>query len=435
MVSRLVSPDGEVCGYKYRKGGWTPKQPPKETWWAPGSQRSLFGLHLWVNDNRPTNVDVFLTEGETDAMALDQALAGKPYVLALSGKPSAELWGEWLTLIAKITGDEGTLYTVFDADADGDAYTAHVSRHYPHKKKACVLPYGFKDIAEYLSVCEFDDLKWETLPKLPANVLSVSQVVKRTLSGGDIYHDAKSCGIPRLDYLGAEFYPGSMTVVTAGTKAGKSSLVGQMVNHYCGTLKEKALFVPLEMGVEETQQRLGANLLGVEPHTVSQRALCDAATVLDGNLLWVNHSGSVTYELLEDWYVLMDAVGISLLVIDPLQAAIAMAGDNADSATVHIDRMMYKLQELGKRYRKSLLAVSHSNDAMPDARINPSQLRGSRAIAQVATCLLGVQRLEDGLSKVYSLAPDRRFGRMGEASMLYESGQFIVNNDARAELI
>ena len=74
IVAEFLDDNLEPVAYHYRKGGWIPEQGKKSTWWAEGSVRTLFGYHLWVEQGFPTNIDVALCEGETDAMALSQAM-------------------------------------------------------------------------------------------------------------------------------------------------------------------------------------------------------------------------------------------------------------------------------------------------------------------------------------------------------------------------
>lgn len=422
MVSQFVDTTGTVTGYKYRRDGWTPEQPPKKTWWEPGSVRQLFGLHLWVEQGCPSGTDLFICEGETDAMAVYQHT--KALAFALSGKPSDDLWVDWVEIFHKVCGTEGTLYCCFDSDREGDQYTAEVSKRYKGKKLSLVLPSGVKDICQWYSEEGHPQLEWESLPKMPAFIKTPKVVNQEVKAMGNIFKDALSCGFPRLDYLGLGYYPGSFTMITAGSKAGKSSLTNQLVVQYIQLHKKKVMFLPLEMSVQETQQRLGACILGVNPQDVSIDELCQAADELDPYLLWIDRGGGVVIDELEQWYMLMENLGVSLFVIDPIQAATAQSTPDGDIATRSLDAFLYKLQELNHKYKVSCLVVTHSNDADSSIRINANQLRGSRALVQVATTVLGIQRLDEGQSVVYSVAPDRRFGRIGEVTMVYEKSQF-----------
>ncbi len=422
MVSQFTDVQGTITGYKYRKDGWVPEQPPKKTWWEPGSTRQLFGLHLWVELGCPVDIDLVLCEGETDAMAVYQNTGQLTF--ALSGKPSDDLWDEWVETFAKICGVKGTLYCAFDADREGDQYTLAITRKYKGQKLSLVLPPNTKDVCQLFYEHPDVTLEWEPLPRVPSYIKKPKAVNKEIMEAGSMFTDALSCGFPRLDYLGLEYYPTSFGMITAGSKAGKSSLAIQLVVNYIKMHKRRVLFLPLEMPPQETQQRLGACILGVDPQATTTEALCKATEEFEPYLLWVDRGGGVTEDDLEQWYELMENLGISLFVIDPIQAATVCSVLDGDAATLKLDAFLYKLQELNRKHKVSCLVVTHSNDADASTRINANQLRGSRALVQVATCVVGVQRVDDGQSVVYTVAPERRFGRVGEVRMLYEHCQF-----------
>lgn len=416
---------GDIIGYKYRKGGWAPTQGKKDTWWATGSKRSLWGVHLVSHGSKTANV--YLCEGETDAMAMHQWLddtSSEPYyVFALAGKPSEELWGEWLSQISQLTGDEYSLHLCFDNDADGDEYTRYVDRHYQGKR--CALQLGdFKDVAEMLLEADYKTvLQWEPLPRIPPTIKSAKSVTQRMRDRGQAFEPGLPLGFRRLDSMCSGHYPGSFIMVTAGSKAGKSSFCNQLVVNAIKQHDMKVLFAPLEMTVDETQALLGACLMGVDPGEVDDIELIDAADSIADKLYWVEHMGRITEEHLDEWFHFMDSVGVKLFVVDPIQASTS-SSDEGVGATLQLDKLLYGISQRGIKYGISTLCVSHSNDAESSARISANQLRGSRALIQVPTTIMGVQRVDDGFSKVYLISPDRRSGKMGEVTLTYERHQF-----------
>ena len=85
---------------------------------------------------------------------------------------------------------------------------------------------------------------------------------------------------------------------------------------------------------------------------------------------------------------------------------------------------MYHLYGLLDKYEMSGLVVSHVNNADSSELITPNSLRGSRALAQIPTCVLGVQRTDDGSAKVYVVVVDRRLGIHGTVTMAYHNHRF-----------
>ena len=56
--------------------------------------------------------------------------------------------------------------------------------------------------------------------------------------------------------------------------------------------------------------------------------------------------------------------------------------------------------------------------------ITVNSLRGSRGLGQVPTFIAGVRRLEDGITEIYTVTPDRFVGRTGRLYLDYKDGHF-----------
>ncbi|UVD33222.1 DNA helicase/primase [Plectonema phage Pbo-yong3] len=420
MVAEFYDDDLSICGYHYRKGGWIPEQGKKATWWAEGSTRTMFGYHLWVEEGCPSDLDVVLCEGETDAMALSQVLPDH-LCLALSGNPSQELWGEWLITLRSMCGENGKLHLAFDSDADGDKYTEYVDNHYSAARCQLDLK-GYKDAAEML----LDGVTptWEPLPKLPPDVISAIEVGEKLRKGGVAYVPGLSTGWSRLDHVVSGYYPGSLLMVAAPAKAGKSSFVNHCVVNYIQMHKQPVLYVPLEMTIEQVQPLLGGCILGQELEDADATEIFDAVDTIAPYLHWVTHYGRITPSDLDRWFKAAKMLGVKLVVIDPIQAATSQVSTDHESATVNLDGVMYYFAGQLLKHGMSGLVVSHVNTAEPEQRVSPDALRGSRGLAQIPTCVIGIQRIDAGVSKIYTLVVDRRLGRQGDINMEYSGHRF-----------
>lgn len=401
-------------GVKYRQYGWNDEQPKKIVSWAPGSKRSLFGIHLW--DTTPTTV--YLTEGETDTMKIHQCLSalGKDsyLVLGLGGKPSLELWGKWLSIIYEITGD-GTydLVTCFDNDIDGDAYRATVDELYQGPIKTLIVPPEYKDICEALDVVAFSDLELVGY-QLPDDVI-YGEALSFTLD--DATRNYESTGYKLLDILVGGYCPGRLTVIAGPPKSGKSSFTCQLVVNYIRQYRKPVMFIPLELNIQDTLMMLAAIWAGIPLDVITPEALLAAADEIRPYLYMVKHFGYMDIDRLAGRLTVLKKKGIEFFVLDHITA---LATSFSEGLTTQlIDAAISLIQSRLNEYGVAGIVVSHTNNSAGDV-LTPSSLRGSLALCQLPSVVLGVRRLEEGLSDVYTILPSRFVGKMGKVTFEYE---------------
>lgn len=407
-------------GYKFRVGGWGNGEQ-KKCYWSSDSKRTLFGSHLWGVDDYAGKT-VYLCEGETDTMALYQLTNGA-ICLGLGGKPSEELWGEWLAALSVCEH----LVLCFDNDVDGDSYLTYVDTHYRGKRSQLVIPPQYKDVAEWCKATDYTcEIELTALPKIPSYIQTGTAVGARLRSGESLYQQGLPLGFNRLDELTRGWYPTAFVVIAAPTKAGKSSFANHLVVNYIQQHRLKVMFVTLEMTVEQTQMLLGACASGVDlTDSSNSEAVLDSIDTLTPYLYWISRTGeSITVEILHEWFAYASMLGVTLLVIDPIQAGTTSSAVDGAGATVALDRILYCIQDLTIKYGIAVLMVSHCNETDAEQRVTPNSPRGSRAIGQVATVVLGVQRLDDGISKVYTVVPDRWVGKVGDVDMEFTNRRY-----------
>lgn len=406
-------------GWKLRRYGWSPGQPPKEVSWVPGSVRDLFGSHLVPPQ---ATGDVWLYEGETDAMCGYQS--GLPgYHLALGGQPTPEQWEEWLAYVRGIAGGGHTLHCCFDNDAPGEAYTSTVERLYRGEAETVRLPTGVKDVCDlYMQGHTLDGCDWEALPRMPGTLLTGDALLRHMSGAIDNTFDGLSTGSPRLDRLVGGYRPGSFWVVAGGAKNGKSAFVEWMTVQAIKLHGMRVMYIPLELTVAETMERLGACYVGKSFTRCPPETLRQAYTELSGSLLMEVNFGEFSRTVLEARLDLAAQMGVQLVVLDHITAACTSVDEGLTANA--LDAFAYSIKAKLNEHGLSAIVVTHINGADSD-RATASNLRGSRGLAQVPTCVFGVMAVDDGVTEVYMVTRDRRQGiKSGKVQYDFENGQF-----------
>ena len=405
--------EGGTCGTKYRKGGWSLGK--KEVRWATGSTRSLFGCHLYEGEN----LDVYLFEGETDAMAMSQRVEG--LCVAYGGNPPPELLTQWVAWIAKVS--EGyQVHLCFDNDVDGRNYqTQFLGEWHGSKVQVLQLPDGTKDAAQLL--LEGGEPTFEPLVyKFPDCVLSGDQLKPQ----GPVVNTCLSTGHRDLDHYISGWSAGRIVVLAGPSKNGKSSFCCDLAVNYIRLHPGKVLFIPLELSVDETMRFLGAAYAGVHALEITDEALEQAQEKIREKLFMIRHFGHMDITLLETILDCIPHMGVELVVLDHISALCTSYTEGLTTALV--DGAMSLLQAKLNKYGVAAIIVTHTNSSGSGNEIlAPSAIRGSQSIVQLASSVLGIRRLEDGLSEVYTISPDRYTGKMGRVQFKFD-GKFTQLN-------
>jgi DnaB-like helicase C terminal domain/Toprim-like len=410
---------GDLCGIKFRKGGWTAGK--KDTKWSPGSKRSLFGSHLYEGVTTP----VYLFEGETDAMAMSQHVGSDGLCLAYGGKPSPQLLDTWIQWILKVSG--GEVYLCFDADQDGEAYTQEFLKRWPNDDaKRIVLPPLTKDVAQLLMEggnIEFEHLQYT----LPDCILTGADLVATESHAGQDY---LTTGFKDLDHYIGGYAPGKLIALVGPTKSGKTTFVSALTVNYMALHPGKVLYIPLELSYDQTMQVLASLRAGVHISEITEEQLEVERKVIAERMMMVKHYGFMPIEILEMILDVIPRSGVKLVVLDHITAA---ATSFTEGLTTNLlDAMMSLLTSKLSEYKVAGLVVTHINGSGGDL-LHLGAIRGSQSIGQLSSSVLGIRRLESGLTEVYTMAPDRFTGRMGRVTFEFD-GKFKPLNRKSSDL-
>lgn len=394
-----------VIGIKYRSGGWTVGK--KEVYYSKGSKRSLFGCHMALKGE---TYDVYLCEGETDAMSLSQweGLSDNPLVVAYGGHPDKATNG-WFDLLVELTGDN-TLYTCFDNDEAGYGFRDNIQAQWKGKVEHLNLPSDVKDIAELLQ----RGLKpvWGQF-QLPTNILTGSAL---TLSSDNAKLIYQTTGYSQLDKLIGGYSPGNMILVAAPPKSGKSSFMSQLVVNFLNNDFGKVMLLPLELNYEETMRMLACTSKGKFPSDCTEEEISSESARLADDLYVMRHFGYLNIKELTKVLDLIPRLGIKLFVLDHITAAVTSY--ESGLTTQLLDSMMSLIQSRINQYGISAIVVTHVNKTETGAKVTTNDLRGSNSLSQIPSAIVGLSVMDDNLTRLHTLTMTRGLGASGE--MLFE---------------
>lgn len=425
-VAPFRNSSGEITGQKIRL-------PNKEfTWRGDAKKAQLFGQHLWTP--RPdSNVYLTITEGERDCLSVAQATGLKwPVVSIINGAGNAAK-----DIAAQIEWVEKFPHVVlcFDMDKQGQAAALEVAQMLsPGKAKIVSLP--VKDANDMLKAKrskELVDAIFNAKPYAPEGVIN----------GADLLKELKAAPTkalvpfpwPQVEDMTGGFWPGSVTTIAAGTNAGKTPLVYNLVHHLLahgetvGVLhteqkhKEAALgIVQLELGI-----RLDPRIQhGHEP------GFDEAFTATVGCGRWFYFTVDLgPDELVNKVQYLIQACGCRWIVIDHIHDIIANFTGSDERR--FIDNLSQRLKAIAVRFDVGIfliaqLTVPEGNKGYEDGLpVRMKGIKGAGSISQVSAVILGYERnlMNAEKAKVGRLRvlKNRHGGKTGPADALfYEDG-------------
>lgn len=362
------------------------------------SQGTLFGQQMFGQAGKYITV----TEGELDAVSAYQMMGCKwPVVSVRNGAQSAlkdcKAQFEWLNKFDNVV-------ICFDSDEHGKAAAAAVAQLFEPNKAKIVRLRG-KDANEYLKHGKSEDfmrLWWEASPHTPAGIVNL-----KNFEG--LYDDDDKESVPYpypgLNELLYGMRTGELITFTAGTGAGKSSIMRELEHHLLNNTDHNIGIISLEENVKQTI----FHLMSVEASkrlyikevrdTISQEQLAhyEAATVGTGRVFAFDHFGSIqTDEILARIRYMIKALDCKYIILDHL--SILVSGLEGDDERRNIDKMMTQLRSLVEETQCCMLLVSHLRRASGDKgqeegkEISLSMLRGSHSIAQISDAVIAMER-------------------------------------------
>lgn len=387
QVAPYYDKSGALVGQKLRF--------PDKTFAVLGSIKDAmpFGFHCWPR----TGKRVVVTEGEIDALTMSQVQGNKwPVVSIPNGVQGAK------KTIAKhrdyfLGFDEVVL--VFDQDEPGQKAVQECAAVLGGRAKIAALP--LKDPNEMLLAGRVDELVtavWRAEPYRPEGIVKGSELKER---------------VSKKPEWGLSWFCDTLTKYTygirttelialgAGVGVGKTDLLTQQIHHFLFHHKENVGAFFLESTCEDLMRRMLGKHAGKQFHLPDgdwteddlEAAWKDYYSCGAEVFLYDSFGSNKWESIREKIEYLYHAEGVRYFILDHLTA---LAAEEEDERRA-LDAIMAEMGGLVKKLGIALIFVSHL--ATPErgsheegAQVQARHFRGSRAIAQWSSFMIGLER-------------------------------------------
>jgi len=378
--------DGVLQGVKV-------KNKRKEFTYEGISTDTLFGQHLFPN----TGKRIVVTEGELDAASCYEAMSGWPMVSLPHGAASAKK--DIQKQIPLFQGYE-EIILFFDSDEPGRKAAEETAMVLPPGKVKIARMEAYKDPSEALQAGDSEAIRkaiWDAKPYRPDGIIdgkTLLEIVKTPQKPFD--HEYPFEGLNKKLH-GIRY--GELTTFTAGSGAGKTSIIRHIATHLLQK-GERVGILELEASNRRTALGLMSTAVGSNLHLKEQEEeeleFAFNNTIAEWNLFLFDGFGSFEPDLIYNRIEYM-ATGLECKIIFLDHLSILLSGLDGDERRM-IDVTMTKLRSLVERTGIALFLVSHlrrsSNDRASHeegGRVSLASLRGSHSIAQISDSVVALE--------------------------------------------
>lgn len=387
---------------QYRKGGDIVAQhiryPDKDFSWIGDSKEvDLFGQHLCKTSGGKR---IVITEGEIDCLTVSQVFGNKWEVVSIpSGSKSAR---KALKQHLEFLESYQEIVLAFDDDAPGKEATAECAILFTPGKLKVATWCGHKDANEMMmagkageiAACIFNAKAFR--PDGIVNGTELWESIQKPIEMGLSYPwdelTAVTYGI-RLNELVA---------IGAGTGMGKTDLVKEIVTHLVVEHEQSVGLVFLEEANKDTalgiMNKQASKLFHIPNNTYSLEEKQDAyaATMGTGRVFMYDHFGHTDYETIKSKIrYMVVSCGVKYIFLDHITALVS--GDKDGDERKQLDYIMTDLASLVRELNINIHFISHLTTAEgkpheEGGRVQIRHFRGSRAIGQWSSFMLGLER-------------------------------------------
>ena len=427
--------DGKLCGFKCRKLPKTFK--PSEGAMPVGdlATSNFWGQHLFEKGNGL----LIITEGEEDAMSVWQATAAhSPAHIGYAAVSVPDGWGSlektvkeqmlWLSQFDKVI-------FCLDQEHEVQAKVKEVCRLLP-PRKAYVAKLSEKDASDMLVQGKDKQLYravWDAVEYKPDGLVLGSET-------WDIFKASKHSvrGIPLppvfgMDHCYMGMVKGSLDVIGAFEKAGKSTMLKEIVLHILETTQEKVGLFMLEEFVEETTTDLmvmkSRRRIDLEPTCMTEDEKHAVwHSVFDGDRLCLStaHAFLTIKDLLDRIRYMRIAHGVEIFFLDNLTKIVRLLSHEREGENFLTAKLMTELEMLCKELEIYICLVSHvrkedgQGKSFSEGKLmKVHDLYGSGDVSKSAYNVLAISRDNSSDPNItqYHLIATRR-GRIGRGNLL-----------------
>jgi twinkle protein len=354
---------------------------------------TLFAQHRFPS----TGKRIVVTEGELDAASCYEAMPGWPMVSLPHGAASAKK--DIQKQIPLFQGYE-EIVLFFDGDDPGRKAAEEAASVLPPGKVSIARLEGFKDPSEALQANDAEAIRkaiWDAKSFRPDGIVDGKSLLTTvTTPQAPCDHEYPFKGLNKKLH-GIRY--GELTTFTAGTGAGKTSIM----RHIATDLLQKGESVGI-LELEASNRRTALGLMStavgknfsIGEHDETELKEAFHNSIANWNLYLFDGFGSFDPDLIYNRIEYL-ASGLECRIIFLDHLSILLSGLSGDERRM-IDTTMTKLRSLVERTGIALFLVSHlrrsnndSNAHEEGGRVSLSQLRGSHSIAQISDNLVGLE--------------------------------------------
>ena len=369
--------------------------------------KTFFGQQLYNRGSR-----LIITEGEIDCLTVSQLLGNQEPVVSIpcgvqSAKKVFEANLKWLEGFNEVV-------VVFDNDDAGRKGAQEIEGILsPDKLRIAVLK-QYKDPNEYY----INDKGNELLEALenakrvtPENIINADTLLDNLLEEPE---EVTGYGLPwnvKADKMIRGVRKGEITMLTAGTGIGKSTMIREMGYHL---VMEHGLKIG-SMMLEENVLRTSKGYIGLylnKPVHLSRKGISNEQfteaftnTLGTGKFVMYNHFGSLDNSAILNAIRYMAVTEkCDFILIDHI--SIAVSGIESNNERKLIDILMTRLRQLCEELGVGLICICHlkrgdgKKSAEEGGSISLEDLRGSQAIAQLSDTIIALERNQQAESDV-----------------------------------
>tara|TARA_R110000787_G_scaffold50734_2_gene120681 strand:+ start:1600 stop:3279 length:1680 start_codon:yes stop_codon:yes gene_type:complete len=362
-------------------------------------QATLFGQNLFTKGGKY----ITICEGEIDAMSAYE-LTGSQYAV-VSVKTGAAGAAKDVRAAFEYLNSFESIVICFDMDEAGQAAATKVAQLFePNKCK--VMKLDEKDANDYLKKNDrvgFTKAWWAAEVYTPAGIINLANI------GDALYDEADNITVKYpwegMNEILYGIRTGELVTFTAGTGAGKSSIIREL-EHWILNHSEENIGI---FSLEENTRQTCFHLMAVEANArlnikevrdlYSKDALqtYQKNTIGTGRVFAFDHFGSLDNDdILNRLRYMVKALNCKWIILDHL--SILVSGQEGNDERRSIDILMTKLRSLVEETQCALLMVSHirrmggDTGAEDGKEIALNHLRGSASIAQISDAVIAIER-------------------------------------------
>lgn len=436
QVAPYYNSEGRIVAQKVRG-------PDKKFMWrGDPSDIGLFGQQT----ARVAGRMIVITEGEIDAMSVNQALGGTWPALSVpngaqGARAAIKAQLEFLNVYNKVV-------LCFDSDEAGQEAVEKCVELFTPGKVAIANLGGFKDANELLleDPSALRSAIWDAQVWRPDGVINLADIKERVKKPLDMGQPYPWHGLNKLLY---GYRPGELVTWTAGTGTGKTAVVAELV-YDLAKGGDKIGIISLEEGVERAGKRLVGLHMNKPLHltadyTDEEFEKAWSETLGKGNVFAYDHFGSLDEDILVNRIrYMVKGLECRVIVLDHVSMVVSGADLDQDERRM-LDHIVTTLVSIAQETGATIHMVSHlrrppgSGSHEEGRQVSLSHLRGTQAIAQLSHAVIALERdqqaetEEERCTTTLRVLKNRYAGLTGPAcDLVYstETGRLTEVNEA-----